>query len=1060
MGIVRFALKFPHTFYVLAGLVLFLGGSAIVVTPKDIFPEINIPVVTVIWQYTGLTPEEMEQRVTTYGEYYISASVSDVRNIESQTLSGLSVEKIYFQPNVNVDLAISQLVSATNAVRALMPPGIQPPIIVRFDASSVPVLQLSLSSDTLNEQQLYDYGNYQVRQALAPIPGVTLPTPYGGKYRQIMVDLDPDALRARGLTPTDVLNAVNAQSLTLPSGDAKLGDRQMIVRVNAMPLAIPDLNRLPIKQVGPTTVYLSDVAHVRNGWAVQQNIVHAEGKRSVLLTIVKNGDASTLDVVNRIKAALPDIQRAAPPGMQIHLLFDQSLFVRQAIAGVVREGAIAAGLTAMMILLFLGSWRSTAVVMISIPLSILTSLAVLSALGQTINVMTLGGLALAVGILVDDSTVTIENTHRLLEEGMPFDAAVEEGAAGIAVPTLISTLAICCVFVSVFFLHGAARYLFTPMAMAVVFAMLASYGISRTLTPIVIRLLLREESLNHGAPHSWFDRLHARYNAGFDRFRDFYEWLLTGILRRRVATPLIGCAVVVMAVVLSLNVGTDFFPRVDGGLIQLHVRAPARTRIERTEQIFAAVEDSIRRQIPAKDLGLVLDNVGIPQRSYNLAFTDGTTIGVNDGQILIQLKPGHAPTADVVRRLRQSLPSAFPDVQFYFQAADLVTQVLNFGIPSQIDVQVQGRDRAANQQIASTLQRRLANIPGLVDVHVQQELDAPELSYTVDRTRAQELGLSLTQIANNLNISLSSSEQVSPNFWTDPKSGIPYYFAVQTPEYRIASKNDLDNTPIAGSLSGSAVVPDVLGNVASATRVPVESVYNQSNIQPVYDVYASLQGRDLGGAANAIQQVVQDVKGKLGPADRIVVRGQIDSMHGAFADLTVGLLVAAVFVYALMVVNYQSFIDPLAVILALPGAGSGIVLMLFVTGTTFSVPSLMGAIMSVGVASANSILLVTFAREQREAGLDRVRAALTAATTRLRPVLMTAAAMVVGMVPMAIGGPGEEQNAVLARAVIGGVLAGTMTTLLFVPYLYSVVGRFERRPTDQPEFLTRHGVST
>ncbi len=753
MGIVRFALKFPHTLYVLAGLMLFLGGSAILVTPKDIFPPIKIPVVTVIWQYTGLTPEEMEQRVTTYSEYYVSASVSDVRNIESQTLSGLAVEKIYFQPNVNIDLAIAQLVSATNAVRALMPVGIQPPIIVQFDASSVPVLQLSLSSDTLNEQQLYDYANYQIRQALAPIPGVTLPTPYGGKYRQIMVDLDPDALRARGLTPTDVLNAVNAQSLTLPSGDAKLGDKQMIVRVNAMPLAIEDLNRLPIKQVGPTTVYLSDVAHVRNGWAVQQNIVHAEGKRSVLLTIVKNGDASTLDVVNRVKAALPDIQRAAPPGMQIHLLFDQSLFVTQAITSVVREGAIAAGLTALMILLFLGSWRSTLVVMISIPLSILTSLAVLSALGQTINVMTLGGLALAVGILVDDSTVTIENTHRLLEEGVPFDTAVEK---------------------------GAARFLFTPMAMAVVFAMLASYGISRTLTPIVIRLLLRAEQSHHATPKGLFARLHDRYNAGFDRFRDFYAWLLTGILRRRVLTPLVGVAVVAIAAMVSLNVGADFFPQVDAGLIQLHVRAPARTRIERTEQIFGAIENSIRDQIPAKDLGLVLDNIGIPQRSYNLAFTDGTTIGVNDGQILIQLKPGHAPTRDVVKQLRRTLPSAFPDVQFYFQAGDLVTQVLNFGVPSQIDVQVQGRDRLANQQIAKTLQQRLANIPGLVDVHVQQELDAPELSYTVDRARAQELGLSITQIANNLNISLSSSEQVSPNLWTDPKSGIPYYFAVQT----------------------------------------------------------------------------------------------------------------------------------------------------------------------------------------------------------------------------------------------------------------------------------------
>jgi multidrug efflux pump subunit AcrB len=1044
MGIVRFALKFPHTFYVLAGLMLFLGGSAILVTPKDIFPPIRIPVVTVIWQYTGLTPVEMEQRVTTYSEYFVSASVSDVRNIESQTLSGLAVEKIYFQPNVNIDLAIAQLVSATNAIRALMPTGIQPPIIVQFDASSVPVLQLSLSSDALNEQQLYDYGNYQLRQALAPIPGVTLPTPYGGKYRQVMVDLDPDALRARGLTPTDVLNAVNAQSLTLPSGDAKLGDKQMIVRVNAMALSIDDLNRLPVKQVGPITVYLSDVAHVRNGWAVQQNIVHAEGKRSVLLTIIKNGDASTLDVVNRIKAALPDIQRAAPPGMRINMLFDQSLFVTQAIASVVREGVIAAGLTAMMILLFLGSWRSTVVVMISIPLSILTSLAVLSALGETINVMTLGGLALAVGILVDDSTVTIENTHRLLEEKIPFDTAVEEGAAGIAVPTLISTLAICCVFVSVFFLQGAARYLFTPMAMAVVFAMLASYGISRTLTPIMIRLLLAKEQANHGAPKNWFARFHARYNAGFDRFRDFYEWLLSGILRRRVLTPLIGCTVVAMVAMLSLDVGRDFFPQVDAGLIQLHVRAPARTRIERTEQIFAAIENSIRDQVPAQDLGLILDNIGLPQRIYNLAFTDGTTIGVNDGQILIQLKPGHAPTRDVVKHLRRTLPTAFPDVQFYFQAGDLVTQVLNFGVPSQVDVQVQGRDRAANLQIAKTLQQRMANLPGLVDVHVQQELDAPELSYTVDRTRAQELGLSITQIANNLNISLSSSEQVSPNLWTDQRNGIPYYFAVQTPEYRIASKNDLDNTPIAGSLSGIAVVPDVLGNVASAQRVAVQSVYNQSNIQPVYDVYASVQDRDLGRAAGAIERVVEETRQMLGPADKIVVRGQIESMHGAFAQLTIGLLVAAIFVYALMVVNYQSFIDPFAVILALPGAGSGIVLMLFITGTTFSVPSMMGAIMSVGVASANSILLVTFAREQRESGMSAFQAALSAGTTRLRPVLMTAAAMIVGMVPMAIGGPGEEQNAVLARAVIGGVLAGTTTTLLFVPYLYSMVGRLER----------------
>jgi multidrug efflux pump subunit AcrB len=1056
MGIVRFALRFPHTFYVLAGLILFLGVSAILVTPKDIFPNINIPVVSVIWQYTGLSPQEMEQRVTTYSEYSISSNVTDIRNMESQTLEGIAVQKIYFQPGVNVDLAIAQIVSATNSIRALMPTGIEPPIIVQYNASSVPVLQLSLSSDTLNEQQLYDYGLYQIRQQLPTIPGITLPTPYGGKYRQIMVNLDPDALRSRGVTPTDVVNAVNAQSLTLPSGDAKMGNRQFIVRVNAMPLTVQALNRLPIKQIGPRTVYLSDVAHVGDAWAVQQNIVHAGGKRAVLITIIKNGDASTLDVVNRVKAALLSIQKAAPPGMQIHMLFDQSVFVQQSIASVLREGAIAAGLTALMILLFLGSWRSTLIVMVSIPLSILTSIAVLAALGQTINTMTLGGLALAVGILVDDSTVTIENTHRLLEEGHKFDRAVLEGAAGIAVPTLISTLAISCVFVSVFFLQGASKYLFTPLAMAVVFAMLASYGISRTLTPIIIRLLLRKE---HEAPgNDWLAQFHARFNERFDRFRDFYAWLLTGILRRRVLTPLVAGCVVAGAVVMAVFVGSDFFPTIDAGLIELHVRAPARTRIERTEQIFHAVEENIRRQIPPRDLGLVLDNIGLPQRVYNLAFTDGSTIGANDGQILIQLNEGHAPTAEYAKKLRRELQVAFPDVMFYFQPADLATQVLNFGVPSQIDVQVQGRDRAANEGIAKELAKRLAGIPGVVDSHVQQELDAPELFYAIDRTRAQEMGLNISQVANNMNVSLSSSEQVSPNFWSDPKNGIPYYFAVQTPEYRISNKQQLDNTLIAASLSGNAVVPDLLGNVATAKREAVQSVYTHSNIQPVYDVYASAQDRDLGRVAASIKTVVQQMQGKLGPADRIVIRGQIASMNQAFGNLTIGLLFAAVFVYALMVVNYQSFLDPLAVLLALPGAGSGLILLLFATGTTFSVPSLMGAIMAIGVASANSILLVTFAREQREAGMSAFEAALSAGTTRLRPVLMTAAAMIVGMLPMAIGGPGEEQNAALARAVIGGVMIGTITTLLFVPYLYSVIGKYERRRADLPDELMQPGA--
>ena len=1060
MGLVRFALRFPHTFYVLAALMLFLGASAVVTAPKDIFPPVNIPVVTVIWQYTGLTPKEMEERITTYSEYSISSNVSDIKNIESETLeTGVAVERIYFQPTVNIDLAIAQIVSASNSIRALMPTGIQPPIIVQYNASSVPVLQLSLSSNRLNQQQLYDYGIYRIRQALAPIPGITLPTPYGGKYRQIMVYLDPEALRAHGLTPTDIVSAVNAQSLTLPSGQAKMGDRQYIVSVNASAPTIAALNNVPVRQVGNTTVYLRDVAHVADAWAVQQNVVQDNGHPSVLLPIIKNGDASTLDVVNRVKAALPAIRAAAPPGMKINLLFDQSVFVSDAIHSVLREGAIAAGLTALMILVFLGSWRSTLVVMISIPLSILTSIAVLAALGQTINTMTLGGLALAVGILVDDSTVTIENTHRLLEEGLPFDQAVLEGAAGIAVPTLISTLAICCVFVAVFFLGGPSHYLFTPLAMAVVFAMLASYGISRTLTPIVIRLLLRAEHTHHSETRGAFARVHAAFNRGFDRFRDFYGWLLGGILRRRVLTPLVALCLVAGAASLTVFVGTDFFPDVDAGLIQLHVRAPPLTRIETTQKLFGAVEDAIRAEIPEQDLGLVLDNIGLPQRVYNLAFSDGTTIGTNDGMILLQLKPGHVPTSRYVEALRRMLPVRFPQLTFYFQPADLATQVLNFGVPSQIDVRVLGRDRTGNLAVANDLRHRLADIPGLVDVHLQQEMNAPALRYTIDRTRAQELGLTAQQVANQMNISLSSSEQVSPNFWTDEKSGIPYYLAVQTPEYRIDSIGALNNTPIASTPDADGrLVPDVLGNVASVTREPVQTVYNHSNIQPVYDVYANVQHSDLGSVARAIRAVVADLQPQMKPGNEIRVVGQIASMDNAFHDLELGLAFASVFVFALMVVNYQSFLDPLAVILALPGAGSGILLMLYATGTTLSVPSLMGAIMSVGVASANSILLVTFARELRQSGMSAMEAALEAGTTRLRPVLMTAAAMVVGMIPMAIGGPGEEQNAVLARAVIGGVLVGTLTTLLFVPYLYSVIGQYERRGASEPDLLTKEGA--
>jgi len=1043
MGIVRFALRFPHTFYVLAALILFLGVTAITAMPTDIFPEIDIPVVTVIWQYTGLSTPEMEERVTTYSQYAISYNVNGIKDMEAQTLDGLSVQKIYFQPDVNLDLAISQIVSATNSVRALMPAGVQPPIVVQFNASSVPVMQVSLSSDSLNEQQLYDYGIYRVRQQLAPVPGVTLPTPAGGKYRQIMVDIDPAKLLARGLTPMDVVNAVNSQNLTLPSGTAKIGDKQYTVRTNATPSTIDGLNNIPVRYAGGATVFVKDVAQVRDGSMVQQNIVREDGKRSVLLSIIKNGNASTLAVVKGVKAALNTARAAAPAGMNITELFDQSAFVTSSIEGVVREGAIAAALTALMILLFLDSWRSTLVVMISIPLAILSSIVMLYFLGETLNTMTLGGLALSVGILVDDSTVTIENTHRLLtEEGKPLPEATLNGAAGIAVPTLVSTLAIACVFTSVIFLQGPAKYLFTPLGFAVVFAMLASYALSRTLTPIIIGLLLKGE--RHEAAdrvrRSWSGRFFDGFTRGFERMRHAYSAFLAYLLQHRFIVPVAGTLILALGGAMTMLVGRDFFPAIDGGQIQLHVRAPAGTRIEVTEQIFQAVEDKIREIIPANERALIVDNIGLPARPYNLAFTDGSTIGVNDGIILVALKDGHAPTADYVRKLRQVLPAAFPEDVFYFQAADIVTQILNFGLPAQIDVRTVGYDKAKNLQVAKQLRRRMATIPGIVDAHLQQEVTAPAFDATIDRSRAVELGLNASTIANNINISLSSSVQVSPNFWTDPSSGIPYYLAVQTPEPDVNSLNALKNTPVSAALpSSGSPIPGLLGNVATITRSSVPTNTNQANIQPTYDVYASVQDRDLGSVADDIGKIVESLQNQLTPGNTIQITGQIQSMHDAFRNLGIGLLFAAVFVYFLMVVNYQNFGDPFVVILALPATFCGIMTMLFITGTTLSVPSLMGAIMAVGVASANSILLVTFAREQQEAGVTAYKAALIAGHTRIRPVLMTAAAMIVGMLPMAIGAPGNEENAVLARAVIGGLLFATPTTLLIVPYLFAVL---------------------
>ena len=1055
MGLVKFALKFRISIYVLALLILLGGVGAIVTMPKDVLPNVDIPVVSIIWTYTGLDTPEMEQRVTTYSEFALSNNVNGIKNIESQTLQGVAIEKVYFQPDVSIDLAISQIVASTNSIRAVMPAGIQPPIVVRYSASAVPVIQLALSSDKESEQQLYDYGQYRVRQAITSTPGATLPAPFGGKQRQVMVDLDLHALQGLGLAPSDVVNAITAQNLTEPSGQAKIGSIQYPMELNAIPKTVDELNRIPIKVVNGAPVLVQDVAYVRDGYQVQQNIVRNDGRRGALLEVLKNGNASTLSVVDTVKSLLPGIRAAAPKDLKITPLFDQSVFVSGAISDVLREGAIAAGLTGLMILLFLGSWRSTLIVLVSIPLSILTSLAVLAALGDTLNIMTLGGLALAVGILVDDATVAIENTYRLMEEGAEFRTAVVEGGAGIAKPALISTLSICCAFVSVLFLTDAAKFLFTPQALAVVFAMLASYGLSRTLVPVLIDVLVKSEyERKHagaeaagGRQPGWFGRFHAGFERGFARFRGGYLALLHASIHHRWGTLAVAGATLVAGGVMFLFVGQDYFPQIAAPQLTLHVRGRPGLRIEDTERLFQQVEDTVRQVVPST--GLILDNIGLPANNYNLAFTDGSTVALNDGQVLINLKPGHPSIFGIQKRLRVALRQRFPDAVFYFQPADIITQVLNFGLPAPIDIQVSGQDRERNLAIAQQLVRRVQGVPGAVDVHLQQIVNAPEFFVEVDRVRAAMLGLTEMSVAQNLNTSLSSSYQVSPNFWTDPKSGIPYQLAVQTPEYRTDSLSDVENTPLLVSNNGASA-PNLLSNVATLTRRPEQTVASHENTRPTYDILANVQQRPLGGVEGDLDRILQDMRPQLAPGNTITLRGQILSKNDAFSHIGLGLVVALVAVYLLMAVNYQSWGDPLVVLLALPLAFCGICASLFITQTTLSIPSLMGAIMSVGVASANSILLVTFAREHREqTGCSAAEAAFAAGETRLRPVLMTAAAMFVGLIPMALGvGEGSEQNAALARAVLGGVAVGTCSTLLFVPFLYATLRRGAVKPLE------------
>jgi multidrug efflux pump subunit AcrB len=1047
MWIVRLALRRPYTFVVVALLIVVLGLVSMARMPTDIFPDVDIPVASVVWSFTGISPEDMERRVLLVTERAFTGSVNDIEHMESQAMVGVGLTRIYFQPGAKIEAAIAQLGSTSQSILRALPPGMSAPLIIRYSASSVPILQLSVASETLPEAVLFDYAQNFVRTQLATVRGASVSLPFGGKPRQIMVDLDPRALKATGLAPNDVVNAISAQNLILPTGTAKIGAREYSVRVNSSPDTVEGLNNLPIKQVGGgAIVYIRDVAQVRDGYSVQTNIVSQGGRRASLVTIFKSGGASTLDVVQRIKDMLPQVQATLPPELDLKLMFDQSVFVRAAVDGVVREAIIAAGLTALMILIFLGSWRSTLIVTVSIPLSIMASVIVLGLMGHTINIMTLGGLALAVGILVDDATVEIENIHRNLGMRKPILRAILDGAQQIAVPAFVSTLCICIVFVPVVFLEGAVRFLFVPLALAVVLAMMASYFLSRTLVPTMVHFLLAGEvdryaEGEHGTGPGLFWAIHGAFNRRFERMREWYRRALGWSLAHR-ATVLVAFALFfLLSLGLAFFTGEDFFPAVDAGQLRLHVRAPAGTRIEETDRIFGQVAEAIRRVIPDEEISRIINNVGIPLGSSNLAYSEGATIGPADGEMLISLRPDHqGSTFDYMKAIRRQVYPQFPELTFFFQSADIVSQTLNFGLQSPIDLQVVGNNRAANFDIARRLVERVKQVPGLVDVRVHQVVAAPQLRVEVDRVRAAQIGMTQRDVANNLLVSLASSSDAAPNFWLNPQNGVSYRVSVQTPQYRIDSLDALTSEPMVAS---GVPVPELLTNLAQVERGTTLSVANHYNIQNVFDVFANVQDRDLGGAARDVRRVMASMEKDLPRGTSLVLRGQVQNMDSAFQGLASGLVFAVILVYALMVVNFQSWLDPFIIITALPGALSGILLALFVTQTTINVPSLMGAIMSIGVATSNSILLVTFANDQRkEHGLDATAAALSAGYIRLRPVLMTALAMIIGMLPMALGlGEGAEQNAPLGRAVIGGLALATVATLFVVPVIYSLLRR-------------------
>ncbi len=1051
MWIVRLALRRPYTFVVVSILILIMGALAIVRTPTDIFPNIDIPVVSIIWNYNGLVPQEMSDRVVSITERTLTTTVDNIEHIESQSLYGIAVVKVFLQPTANIQQGIAQITAVSQTQLRQLPAGSTPPLILAYSASSVPVLQLALSGQNLSEQQLNDYGLNFIRTQLITVPGASVPYPYGGKQRQVQVDLNTTALQSKGLSALDVVNAISVQNLILPTGTSKIGSREYDVSIpNAAPQTIADLNRIPIKTIGASTIYMKDVAWVRDGFPPQTNIVRVDGQRSVLLTIQKAGNASTLNVISAIKGLLPQIKATLPPQLQIAPLADQSIFVRGAISGVVRETLIAACLTAFMILTFLGSWRSTVIIATSIPLAILTSIIVLSAIGQTINIMTLGGLALAVGILVDDATVEVENINRNreAEPDKDMDEVVLDSASQIATPAFVSTLSICIVFAPMFLLTGVARYLFVPLAEAVVFAMLASYFLSRTIVPTMAKYLLRGEKKEAGdaASRNPLVRLQKRFEEAFERFRESYRGMLeTCLHHRRIFLIAFFACCLGSLVILIPWLGRDFFPSVDSGTFKLHLRAPTGMRIEETANLCDLVEQSIRQRIPANEVQSVIDNIGLPYSGINLSYSNSAPVGTGDADILVTLSANHHPTDNYVHQLRLDLPKQFPGVTFAFLPADMVSQILNFGLPAPIDVQVVGNDLAGNRRYADTLLEKMRFVSGTADLRIQQPFDQPYLNLRVERTKAEQLGFSAHDIAQNLLVSLSGSFQTSPSFWLDPKNHVSYQIATQTPQYRTDTLQGLQNIPVTGT--DPTAPASLMASLVSVQRGAGMAVVSHYNVAPVIDIFGAAAGRDLGGVAGDITKIIDATRSQLPRGSQVIIRGQVQTMRSSYVGLLGGLAFSIVLIYLLIVVNFQSWLDPFIMISALPAALAGIAWFLFITHTTLSVPALMGAIMCMGVATSNSILVVSFATEKMMEGSDSISAALEAGFTRFRPVLMTALAMIIGMVPMALGlGDGGEQNAPLGRAVIGGLVFATVSTLLFVPAFFSVLQGSRRHP--------------